>query len=1506
MSSKFRSIRGRTVTLGQGIPQDESLLDPEVFVGSIIYTDSGEMKYSDGTNWVLFEGGDGANTGAQGTTGIQGSTGPQGIQGERAPGFDVIGEVDLAANDAYLDTNFPSANTGDAVIQQTDDTLWILTPNEWINVGSFRGVQGFQGTQGVQGLQGNIGEEGIQGSRGFRGNQGVQGFQGSTGIQGNQGVQGNQGTQGLQGVQGVQGIQGIQGDLGIQGTQGVQSLQGTTGIQGNDGIQGFGGDDAGLVLEYRLKNSIVEADPLQGGLIFNGGLANTDSFGLVTKIWIDEEDNFGIDVTGLLDAVVSSNSANKAYFKIVERDDPSDYVIFSVQDMTANTGGSYYEADVTFLAGTATKADFTFLSALPATYTEKPLVFSIDIAGDRGFQGIQGFQGTTGIQGDTGIQGLVGNQGIQGEIGPQGIQGTQGYQGTQGIQGLQGFQGTTGIQGNDGVQGFTGDHGGFTWEYLYSDNNNTDTAPPLRSWKINSSDIRTANTMAIDDIPNNSYSNQLDEFFDYLQAIPGTPKGQILIESTADNDGPAGHHFVGYEINGITWDSGSKAWAKFDITYIGSGAVTGFDWDNVLADHGADTLISFIPAGPRGVQGIQGVQGLQGNDGFQGTQGATGDTGLQGAQGTQGIQGLQGLQGTQGFQGQQGTTGIQGDLGFQGLQGEAIQGSQGFQGATGIQGDSGNQGTQGFQGTQGHQGIQGLQGLQGDTGAGVQGTQGVQGVQGIQGEFGVQGADGGFGGATFDYTFEADTNASDPGIGRLKFNNGTLSSATEMYIDDRDDDFNDLQSYLRTIDDSTSVIKGHFKVTDGANAANFVIYTIDTLTEESGYFKIDCTHLNGSVTSFTDDGDVRITFARTGDKGDPGIQGAQGTDGIQGADGLQGADGAGTQGVQGIQGLGGNDGTDGVQGLQGTDGTGAQGIQGVQGTAGNDGSDGTQGAQGVQGLQGNQGTQGPQGIQGESGAGAGGTQGTQGVQGPQGTQGLQGDLGPAGFGAQGIQGIQGFQGQAGQDGAQGLQGGDGSGTQGVQGITGSVGEDGIQGLQGLQGDQAGGGTQGIQGFQGFQGVQGETGAGIQGAQGIQGEFGGGGIGLQGTQGTQGMQGLQGEGAEGGSQGIQGTQGMQGLQGTSASGGSGLQGIQGPQGTQGFQGAEGGTGGGAQGIQGIQGGGGVQGENGGGGFQGIQGVQGHQGLQGPLGTGSGGNQGFQGAQGIQGNDGFQGGEGSGIQGAQGIQGTQGSLGEDGFQGIQGLQGLTAESAEVGISDIYTSTLQQTSMFIPMVAGGTGSRQSYTTASPNPGGESNFFYQASTDTLTLENISIQGNLAVAGTINGATGNYLESDAFAQKTAGNLRMDDNLELEFGTGGDSHITFDGSDLILDNVNAVGFFYLKQQAVTKFTFNIGSGEFIATGDINAQSDERVKQNVEDIDNALDKVTKLRGVYFERIAQPGERKVGVIAQEVERVVPELVSTDEEGMKSVSYANMAGLLIEAVKELKEEVDDLKEL
>jgi len=98
-------------------------------------------------------------------------------------------------------------------------------------------------------------------------------------------------------------------------------------------------------------------------------------------------------------------------------------------------------------------------------------------------------------------------------------------------------------------------------------------------------------------------------------------------------------------------------------------------------------------------------------------------------------------------------------------------------------------------------------------------------------------------------------------------------------------------------------------------------------------------------------------------------------------------------------------------------------------------------------------------------------------------------------------------------------------------------------------------------------------------------------------------------------------------------------------------------------------------------------------------------------------------------------------------------------------------------------------------------------------------------------------------------------------------------------------------------------GAIRATGDITATSDVRTKENIKTIENASDKVSKLRGVSFNKIGDDANN-IGVIAQEVEKIIPEVVHTDNQGMKSVAYANLVGLLIESNKELIESNKELQ--
>jgi hypothetical protein len=93
------------------------------------------------------------------------------------------------------------------------------------------------------------------------------------------------------------------------------------------------------------------------------------------------------------------------------------------------------------------------------------------------------------------------------------------------------------------------------------------------------------------------------------------------------------------------------------------------------------------------------------------------------------------------------------------------------------------------------------------------------------------------------------------------------------------------------------------------------------------------------------------------------------------------------------------------------------------------------------------------------------------------------------------------------------------------------------------------------------------------------------------------------------------------------------------------------------------------------------------------------------------------------------------------------------------------------------------------------------------------------------------------------------------------------------------------------------TGDIYATGDVTASSDRRLKTDIKRIENALDKVCSLGGYTYVMNDKPSS---GLIAQEVLEVLPEVVHGSEETNYSLAYGNIVGLLVEAIKELKEKV------
>jgi hypothetical protein len=155
---------------------------------------------------------------------------------------------------------------------------------------------------------------------------------------------------------------------------------------------------------------------------------------------------------------------------------------------------------------------------------------------------------------------------------------------------------------------------------------------------------------------------------------------------------------------------------------------------------------------------------------------------------------------------------------------------------------------------------------------------------------------------------------------------------------------------------------------------------------------------------------------------------------------------------------------------------------------------------------------------------------------------------------------------------------------------------------------------------------------------------------------------------------------------------------------------------------------------------------------------------------------------------------------------------------------------------------------------------------------------------------------------------------ELISGRGAGSEGGFDFFVNVADGVAAVaGDLAMRIDGSTKYV-GIGTttpahnlhvvGDIYASGNITAGSDIRFKTDIKTIENALSTVNNMRGVSYTSLATQA-KSIGVIAQEVEKVLPEVVLTDnsDDKFKSVAYGNIVGLLIEAIKELNRKIDNL---
>ena len=199
---------------------------------------------------------------------------------------------------------------------------------------------------------------------------------------------------------------------------------------------------------------------------------------------------------------------------------------------------------------------------------------------------------------------------------------------------------------------------------------------------------------------------------------------------------------------------------------------------------------------------------------------------------------------------------------------------------------------------------------------------------------------------------------------------------------------------------------------------------------------------------------------------------------------------------------------------------------------------------------------------------------------------------------------------------------------------------------------------------------------------------------------------------------------------------------------------------------------------------------------------------------------------------------------------------------------------------------------------------FISRVSADGGTTESpqcIETKLNPLVADPQGSALTSGAKTAAFVRPVSDESSLTPSGALAFGVsrgGGNSTDAVESMRLTGDGSLAVG----KKTASYKLDVE---GTIRASGDVIAYSDSRVKENVESISNALDKVKSMRGVGYNKIGEE-KRSIGVIAQEVLEVLPEVVHQDDQGMYSVAYGNIVGVLIEAVKEQQIEIEKLKSM
>ena len=219
---------------------------------------------------------------------------------------------------------------------------------------------------------------------------------------------------------------------------------------------------------------------------------------------------------------------------------------------------------------------------------------------------------------------------------------------------------------------------------------------------------------------------------------------------------------------------------------------------------------------------------------------------------------------------------------------------------------------------------------------------------------------------------------------------------------------------------------------------------------------------------------------------------------------------------------------------------------------------------------------------------------------------------------------------------------------------------------------------------------------------------------------------------------------------------------------------------------------------------------------------------------------------------------------------------------------------------------------------------------TTSVSGTTVTINSTDQYVGTVTGTgTANYVSKWSSSSAQTNSLLRDDGVGLSVGDSADANYTFYINDQYgyksNISVNAgVGFYATCAGVLTGTLFKgeastgvvmtmLQNGTLEVTGDLIAYgspSDKKLKENIKPIEKALDKVGKLEGVTFDwkendkEVKQTWIHDIGFIAQDVQKVIPELVRENEDGLLSMRHQGVTPILVEAIKELKAEIEELK--